>query len=738
MDHIDCTVERVTFHNEENGYSVLKCNIKNMGSYMSVIGIMPGIHDGASLTADGEWENNKKYGIQFHVKTYEEKSPATIEGIKRYLGSGAIKGVGPTFAIKIVEKFGLQTLEVLENEPEKLLDIPGIGNKKLLKVIESWKAQKEIRNIMIFLQGLNLSTSIAGKIFKQYGKESISVIKENPYRLADEVWGIGFKTADAIAMSLGYGHEKYVRLRSGLIYTLNQLSNEGHCFMWQGDLAEKAAEILEVEEYLLYPTMDEMIREGSVIIEKCQDEDDPEIIKKAVYLPAFYHSERGTAFRLNKIASSSPSFFRFTDNIIDSVIAHTGKKYDEIQEEAIIKAVESKIMILTGGPGTGKTTTVLGIISAFQELGADILLAAPTGRAAKRLSEATGMPAKTIHRLLEIDQNGKFKHNEHDKLEGDILILDECSMIDIVLMYNLLKAVPDHMTIIFVGDIDQLPSVGAGNVLRDIIDSGSFTVVRLMKIFRQAETSKIITNAHKINKGLIPDISNSKETDFFFMDIEKEAKKQGIMLAASEDMSEFAAGKIIELATKRMPGFLNVNVQDVQILTPMKRGVLGTEILNQSLQNAINPIKGNHEIRHGFTSYRPGDKVMHIKNNYDKQVFNGDVGTVKKIDMYNDCLVVDYDGHEVEYDKQDLDELVLAYAVTIHKSQGSEYPVVIIPVMMSHYIMLQRNLIYTGVTRAKKGIILVGTRKALARSVKHITVNKRNTMLKERIQYLWQ
>ena len=711
MDHLRCIVERITYQNEQNGYSVIKCKAKGYNDLVTVVGAMPEVHVGAVLTLTGMWKMDAKYGRQFSVETFEEALPATVFGIEKYLGSGLIKGIGPKFAKRIVQAFGTETLNVIEESPDDLIRVPGIGKVRVERIKKSWTEQKEIKNIMLFLQSHNVSTTHATKIWKTYGNESLKVVQENPYRLADDIWGIGFKTADTIAEKLGFEKEKYVRLRSGLLYTLNRLSDEGHCFASRDQLLKTGATLLDVEETLLSAALDEMIRTEDV---KTEQGPQGEI---AIYLPPFYFSEVGTARRLHEIASAPRTVRVNPDGLADRIAAATNMNYDPIQIQAIETAVRSKILILTGGPGTGKTTTTLGIISAFRSAGASILLAAPTGRAAKRLSEATGLEAKTIHRLLEVKPPEGYQRNEENPLEGDVLILDECSMIDIMLMYALLRAVPDTMTLIMVGDVDQLPSVGAGNVLRDVIDSGVFPVVRLTKIFRQAATSRIITNAHRINRGQYPDLSNGRKTDFFFV--------------GRED-PEIAAAEIVELVKRKLPGFYKVPPASIQVLTPMQRGVVGAASLNQVLQEAINP--NSPGLRRGGMELRQRDKVMQIRNNYDKEVFNGDIGVVTAVDLEDRELTVRFDDREIKYDMSELDELVLAYATTIHKAQGSEYPIVVMPILMTHYVMLQRNLIYTGITRAKKGLVLVGTKKAISTAVRTVTVSKRNTMLTARIR----
>ena len=706
MEQLRCVVERITYQNEQNGYSVLKCRAGGYQDLVTVVGNMPEVHVGSVLTLEGSWRVDSTYGRQFSVESFEETLPATVYGIEKYLGSGLVKGIGPKFARRIVRTFGADTLNVIEETPDRLLDVPGIGRVRVERIKKSWVEQKEIKNIMLFLQGHDVSTSHATKVYKTYGSDSIRVVRENPYRLADDIWGIGFRTADTIAEKMGFGHDRYPRLRSGLMYTLNALGNEGHCYATRDQLCKTGAELLEVDASLLSDTLDEMIRTGDVFLDG-----------EAVYLPPFYHAEAGTARRLRELLRGRGTVAVRTEGLQRRIQSATGMSYDEVQIRAILSAVESKVFVLTGGPGTGKTTTTLGIITAFRASGARILLAAPTGRAAKRLSEATGLEAKTIHRLLEVKPPDGYQRNEENPLEGDVLIVDECSMIDIMLMYSLMRAVPDNMRLILVGDVDQLPSVGAGNVLRDMIDSGCFPVVRLTRIFRQARTSRIIMNAHRINHGQMPDLSNGRQTDFFFM--EREAPEE-------------AASAIVELVKTKLPKYYRLAPGEIQVLTPMQRGVVGASNLNQLLQESVNP--GQDGLRRGGYVFRARDKVMQIRNNYEKEVFNGDIGVVDRVDLEDRTLTVRFDDRLVDYDATELDELVLAYATTIHKAQGSEYPVVVMPVLMTHYVMLQRNLLYTGITRAKKGLVLVGTKKAIAHAVRTVTVTKRNTKLCERLQ----
>lgn len=753
MIKIRCVVEHITYQNPENGYSVMKVKVKSYNDLVTLVGNLLDVPVGSVLLCEGDWKVDKRYGSQFVAETWEEVMPATLYGIEKYLGSGLVKGIGPKYAQLIVGKFGLETIEVIESDIERLHEVPGIGKKRVEMIRESWEKQKEIKNVMLFLQSYGVSTAYAAKIFRQYGKESIDKVKENPYRLADDIWGIGFKTADSIANKMGYEKNDLRRCRSGILYTLSQLSNEGHVYADEEQLVKWAKELLEADEEPINQAIADMIQINDIILED-----------EAIYLPPFYYAECGTANRLQAIldysvegtsnsvsenerlnattgdtsgdtsgAASSSASNKAASSMVTTgsqpgkKMAHTlfdnaaiapnsGIEYDEIQLAAIRQAIVSKVMVLTGGPGTGKTTTTQGIIAALQATGMRILLAAPTGRAAKRMSEATGMEAKTIHRLLEFNPKDGYKRNNENPLDGDALIVDECSMIDILLMYNLLKAIPLHMRIILVGDVDQLPSVGAGNVLRDIIDSKQIPVVRLTRIFRQAQSSRIVMNAHAINQGRYPDTSNGKDSDFFFMPVEDPAQ-----------VSE----TIVRLVKDRLPNAYQTPVGNIQVLTPMQRGGVGATHLNIALQEALNTSKVG--INRGGYSFKKGDRVMQIRNNYDKEVFNGDLGYVQEVDLEERTLLADFDGKTVEYDASELDELTLAYATTIHKSQGSEYPIVIMPVLMSHYVMLQRNLIYTGITRAKKICIIVGTAKALAYAIRNMTVLKRNTKLKERL-----
>ena len=701
-------VERITFQSPETGYTVLRFKASRHNDLVTVVGMLMDVVVGTNLEINGVWKVDRKYGQQFEAHTWQEVMPATVYGIEKYLGSGLIKGIGPKYAKKIVAKFGADTLDIIEENIERLGEVEGIGKKRIQQIKFSWVRQREIKNVMVFLQSHDVSSAYAAKIYKAYGNDAVKRVQENPYQLADDIWGIGFKTADTIAVKMGIEKDEFNRLRSGIKYALGELGNEGHVFAYREQLIKKGKELLDVTESQLDEAIERMMKN-----------DDLKVEEDAIYLPPFYYAEIGAAKRLRMIISAEAEENIFTkDQMVDlgRIQKTLGISYDDVQAEAIHRAANSKVMVLTGGPGTGKTTTTQGIIQAFLDKGLSILLAAPTGRAAKRMSEATGREAKTIHRLLEFKPPEGYKRNEENPLEGDVLLVDECSMIDIMLMNSLLKAVPANMRLVLIGDVDQLPSVGAGNVLRDIIDSEAVPVVRLTKIFRQAQQSRIITNAHKVNEGKFPDISNGKNSDFFFLNREE---------------PEVIAKEIVELVKNKLPNYYKVKPSEIQVLTPMQKGIIGAINLNQELQKAINP--SMEGIRRGGYIFKQYDKVMQIRNNYDKEGFNGDIGRILEIDTEDNTLTVLFDGRKVLYEASELDELVQAYACTIHKSQGSEYPIVVMPVSMTHFMMMQRNLIYTGITRSKKVCVVVGTMKALGYAVRNITVTKRNTMLKERL-----
>lgn len=712
MEYLSGVVERITFINEENGFCVIKIKSKGFSELVTVVGNMASVNVGAVVSLKGEWKYDSKYGKQFCVYSYKETMPATIAGIEKYLGSGLIKGIGPVNAKRIVKVFGEDTIRVIEDEPERLIEVDGIGPKRIEMIRKAWQDQKEIKNVMLFLQSHGVSTAYAVKIFKTYGSDSIEIVKDNPYRLADDIWGIGFKTADRIAQAMGYDRESYQRIRSGIIYVLNEFANDGHCFARRTDLIKRSSEILEIGEEDIESAIKNMLEDKTVIMEY----DD------AIYLPPFYHSEVGVARRIAEIVRTKSKYCSYNPSeVIQSIQEECRIQYDDVQVEAIKKAITSKFMVLTGGPGTGKTTTTMAIIKVFEKLKANVMLAAPTGRAAKRMSEATGRNAQTVHRLLKYSPLEGYKNNEENPLDCDVLIIDETSMIDIILMYNLLKAVSNDTVVILVGDVDQLPSVGPGNALKDIIDSGAVTVVKLNRIFRQAMGSAIIMNAHKINHGEFPVLKGGKNSDFFF--IEEEDPEKIVEL-------------VRQLCKERLPKYYGVDpVNQIQVLCPMLKGAVGAHNLNAVLQEALNP--SDISVKYGGIFYKVNDKVMQIKNNYDKNVFNGDIGRITNIDREEKVVYIKFDENEVEYDVTELDEVALAYAITVHKSQGSEYSIVIAPFTMRHYMMLQRNLLYTCVTRAKKVIVLVGSKKALGYCIKNSKSIDRNTMLVLRLKELF-
>ncbi|GHU12788.1 ATP-dependent RecD-like DNA helicase [Alphaproteobacteria bacterium] len=702
-------LERVTYENEENDYVVAKVKVYGYANLVTIIGNIPSPTPGEVLSMSGNWVEHPKFGEQFKVVFCTCSVPASVVGIEKYLGGGLIRGVGPVMAKRIVAKFGEKTLDIIEGSIEKLREVEGIGKQRIEMIGKAWIEQKEIRSVMVFLQSHGVSSAYASKIYKKYGNESIAVVKENPYRLAHDIFGIGFLTADKIAQKLGFDTKSPLRAEAGIMFILHKLTDEGHVYYPREELITKAKEMLEVDKSVLDIAMESLLAEKKIVLDDLR-----------VYLAGYYLAEAQIAKMLKEIRDSSKN----TKEIhIDEALEQAQKKLSislaERQIEAIKAAITNKLLVITGGPGTGKTTITKSILEIISKITDKILLAAPTGRAAKRMSEASGREAKTIHRLLQFDPlNGGFKHNENNQLDCDLIILDEASMIDTLLMYHLLKAIPRHATLILVGDINQLPSVGAGNVLGDIIHSKAFTVIELNEIFRQAQESAIIMNSHRIVNGKYPEINNSESSDFFFN---------------SEDDQEKVLEKITSLVKTRIPKKFGYDpISDIQVLTPMNRGIVGTSKMNESLQESLNP--NGFEITRGGRRYRVGDKVMQIRNNYDKNVFNGDIGFISDIDAENQQIFVNIDGNDISYEYSELDELVLAYAVSIHKSQGSEYPVVVIPLVMSHYMMLQRNLIYTGITRGKKLVVIVGSKKAMFISVNNDKTMKRNTWLKERLK----
>ena len=714
MPTISGYLERVIYYNEENDFIVAKLKEKGKKELTTIIGNLSGINPGESVRLSGKWVHDKRFGEQFRVDTYQVVVPATVNGIKKYLGSGLIKGIGPIMAERIVRVFGLNTLDIIDKEPSRLAEVDGIGEKRISMITRAWQEQKEIRDVMVFLQGNGISAAYAAKIYKQYRNRSIELVRENPYRLATDIKGIGFLTADKIAKNIGIEKNSPIRAKAAILYMLSELSDDGHVYFPYSELIKRTEKKLEIDENTLTGAISSLLKENRIYMEETED--------RAVYLAPFYVAEKGIALHLKRIKESSSSIRPInSQKALEWVEERLGITLAERQREAVLLSTNSKVLIITGGPGTGKTTIIRAILKIFEMLKVNIILCAPTGRAAKRMSEATGFPAKTIHRLLEYSpKEGGFKKNEGNPLSADLIIVDESSMIDTLLMYHMLKAVPSHAHLILVGDINQLPSVGAGNVLRDIISSKVFPVVTLNEIFRQAKRSMIVINAHRVNSGRFPLIKKpdkGKLTDFYFV---------------CEEEPEKILNKIIRLCKDRIPRRFGYNIRDIQVITPMNRGIVGTSNLNAELQRELN--QNNLGLIYGSRIYKLGDKVMQVSNNYEKEVFNGDIGWVSNISQEDGQLEVEYDGRKVVYERSELDEITLAYAVSVHKSQGSEYPVVIVPVVTQHYILLQRNLIYTAITRAKRLAILIGTKKALAIGIKNNKVEKRYTYLRERLE----
>lgn len=719
MENIFGYLERITYYNEESHFMIGKLKEKAKRELTPIIGSLPGVQPGETLKLSGNWQHHKKFGLQFHVVSFESIAPTSSKGMERYLASGFIKGVGEVMAKRIVKKFGSETLDIIENRPDQLLEVEGIGSKRLKMIINSWEAQSGIKEIMIFLQDKGVSAAYATKIYRQYEKDAIKVLEKNPYQLAADIRGIGFITADRIAREMGIDVNSELRAKEGVIYTLQQLMEEGHVYFPRQDLLKKAQEILEIEESILDSALESLVKDRRIIID---DSHDCVLEEKPVYLAAYHIAERNSAKLLINLLNS-PKKVREVDvpKAISWAEEKVAIKLAEKQREAVASILKEKIVVITGGPGTGKTTIIKAIARIFKALKVRLMMAAPTGRAAKRMQEATGYDAKTIHRLLEYSpREGGFKKNQDEPLEVDVLIIDETSMIDTMLMYQLLRAIPQTAKLILVGDINQLPSVGPGNVLREIIQSEEFAVIELNEIFRQSRKSKIILNAHRINQGEYPYINKPKpgeKTDFYFIE---------------EDDPEKLLLKISNMCYKHIPEQFKFDpLRDIQVLTPMHKGIVGVANLNVELQKVLNP--ENKEILRGGRIFRIQDKVMQMVNNYDKDVYNGDLGWIKEIDTEEQVLKVDFDDRMIAYDFAELDEIQLAYACSIHKSQGSEYPVVVMPLLTQHYMLLQRNLLYTGVTRAKKLVILMGSKRALGMAISNNKIKKRYTLLKEKI-----
>ena len=737
LEKLKICVTKVLFTNPTQSFTVMYGETQDEAeSRIKAVGYMPDVSVGNKFDLYGQWETSK-YGQQFHFYMYEMSMPDTLEAIYAYLTSNSIKGIGKVYAKRLIAKFGLDTLDVIENHPDRLSEVSGMGKTRIEKLTSSYSTSHAVRRITMELGKYGLTGDQIAKIQNTYKEESVHKVKSNPYALADDISGFGFITVDTIAQKIGFAHDHPLRIRSGILHTLKDSAKQfGHCFLTSSYLIKECASLLEVDSTVVSAKLSDMARTDDVIIQDLTDGG------SAVYLPKYYQCEEGVAKRLACISGAAPSQ-KLSILDIGSIVKSSAMQYDAAQLDCIYKTATTKVLILTGGPGTGKTTTTKGMVDVFRELGLTVLLAAPTGRAAKRLSEATDAEAMTIHRLLEYSMNQDglwvFKRNPKNPLEGDVLIVDECSMVDIQLMYSLLRAVPDSMRVIFVGDIDQLPSVGAGNVLRDLISSDCYTVVQLTKVFRQAQRSMIIRNAHKVNKGMQMELEPAAGTDslhdFTFIDIEDKLAAEGVKTPTPEQVSLWTALEVVYQV--RNGGFHHYNhydmVKDVQILAPMKKGHAGTNELNVALQESLNST--GKSLNPGSHIFRVRDKVMQIKNNYDKDVFNGNIGYIKSINDEDKKLVVAFDGKNVEYDFNELDELLLAYAVTVHKSQGSEYPVVILPLINSHYVMLQRNLLYTAITRAKKHLVIIGTKKALEIAIRNNKVANRNSFLLYRCQF---
>ena len=705
-------VERVTYQNAENGFCVIRVKARSHRDLVTVVGHAATISAGEWITASGDWVNDRTHGQQFKALFLKTSEPTSVEGIEKYLASGMIRGIGPAYAKKLLHAFGEKVFDVIETKADRLREVDGIGPVRAGRIVAAWAEQKAVREIMVFLHSHGVGTARAVRIFKTYGADAIQVMTENPYHLARDIRGIGFKTADAIAMKLGIEKTAMVRVRAGISYALTEAMDGGHCGLPTDELGPLTEKLLEVPQELIRTALDLELREGTVVADRVGE-------TACVFLAGLYQAERTIAERLTRLVNGVlPWSWIDPGKALPWVEKRIGLALAESQVAAIRLALMSKVLVMTGGPGVGKTTTVNGILQILAAKGVKLLLCAPTGRAAKRMTETTGFEAKTIHRLLEVDpKGGGFKRGDDNPLDCDLLVVDETSMVDVLLMQALMKAVPNKAALLLVGDIDQLPSVGPGQVLADVISSGAVPVVRLTEVFRQAARSRIITSAHRINQGSIPYLSPPEaESDFYFV---------------QADDPETAVGRIIELVKTRIPRRFGLDpIRDIQVLCPMNRGGAGARSLNIELQAALNPAGDRKVERFGWT-FAPGDKVMQIENDYDKEVYNGDIGFVTDVEPTEGELTASFDGRTVTYGFGELDTLVPAYAATIHKSQGSEYPAVVIPVMTQHYAMLQRNLLYTGVTRGKRLVVLVGQKKAVAIAVHNVSGRRRWSKLGE-------
>jgi exodeoxyribonuclease V alpha subunit len=735
MDSLSGSVERITFYNPENGYTVLRLrpdsqrSIRNQDlsreGLATVVGNLPELSPGEHLRLQGQWDKHPKHGAQFKAEVCEQTLPATVAGIENYLGSGLVKGIGPKLAQRIVERFKEETFDVIEGQPERLFEVPGIGMDRVQRITAAWEEQKQVKEIMVFLHGHGVSTNLAVKIYKQYGDAALETVQKNPYQLERDIYGVGFKTADRIAQALGLSADHPSRIEAGIIFALNEMINDGHVYAPKDILTQRATDLLEVPSERISPALDHLAEEDRIRPDMIplpeKKESSAHVITESqaaystpvIYLTPLYFSEKGVAERLRKLVNARPP----TQGVNQAPLPT--QDLSEEQHSALVMALAHSISILTGGPGTGKTTCLKALIATLEALGKRFALASPTGRAAKRLSEATGHPARTIHRLLEYSPVEGFKRDDKNPLDIDFLVVDEASMLDLVLTHNLLKALRPGTQVLFVGDVDQLPSVGAGDVLRDMIRSGVAPIMRLTFIFRQAAHSQIITNAHLINQGKLP--AFSKDGGDFY-------------LFPAEDAA-IAADWVVQVVSERVPQKFGFDpIHDIQVLSPIYRGPAGVTALNERLQEKLNPPATNKSERKLYgTTFRLGDKVMQTQNNYDKDVYNGDIGFIHSIDLIEHALRVDFDGRVVTYDWTEADQLVLAYAVSVHKAQGSEFPAVVMPVVTQHYTMLQRNLLYTAITRASKLCVLTGSRRAISMAVQNHKVAQRFTALEWRL-----